>query len=62
MKKYYHFAIFLVCMMFSADIAFLLPDLCGNVVSAVYILKVGKVVGVMLAFIIGYLKLGNFED
>lgn len=62
MKKYLHFAIFLLCMMFSADIAFLLPDLCENPVSAVYILKAGKVVGTMFAFIVGYLKLGIFDD
>lgn len=49
-------------MMFSADIAFLLPDLCENPVSAVYILKAGKVVGTMFAFIVGYLKLGIFDD
>lgn len=62
MKKYIYFLIFFVLMAFAADIAFMLPSPAGNVVDAVYILSTGKVVGIMLALIIGYLKLGSFKD
>ena len=61
-KKHIHFIIFLVLMAFSADLAFLLPSLAGTVGSAVYILMTGKIAGIMLAIIIGYLKLGCFKD
>lgn len=49
-------------MTFAADIAFIMPSLVGNVGSTVYIWRTGKVVGVMLAIIVGYLKLGSFKD
>ncbi len=61
-KKYLYFIVFFVLMAFSSDIAFLLPDFIGNPGSTIYIFQAGKVVGVMLALIIGYLKLGEFRD
>lgn len=61
-KKYLHFLIFFVLMAFSTDIAFLLPALARERVVGITMYETAKVVGIMLAIIIGYLKLGSFDD
>lgn len=58
MRKYVEFAIFFIAMALASDFAFSLPQLCGQFGGAdAYIYYTAKVVCIIFAIIIGYLKL-----